>query len=346
MLHQAVSHHSDALRAAAFQLVCIHPRTTALPTAEELELVQEALNMDMHTTSSFTRQNIVPPLGRLLARIRIASAAIVSRPKDFPADSIQEVRRCEAWLQRFSAGVVANAYPRAQYARKYMAVDILSMLLEVYGDLLPLPKCINSTSIAEEGETQQEESFERLPKSSVRRKGPLAALRKGDGGAGSNLTRDLFQPFSEDFYQPSLVNMLLGCIVDSWDKVREAAAGALLLLPAPLPGVNTQKEVYTLLQWGLQLLSSPKLKDADAGARILLLVFQHFVVGTQGWRVGVNPAVVYKSLATHSGARHAAVMDFLATLVGLISSRVDAGEADLTAASRESLAHGPLLALR
>jgi hypothetical protein len=331
LLHLAVTHQSDALRSSALQLVCIHPRTTELPTAEELELVQEALNMDMHTTSSYTRQNTIPPLGRLLARIRIASAAILSHPKDFPAGCVEEVKRCELWLQRFSAGLVANCYPRAQYARKYMAVDILCMLLEVYGDLLPIPK--------------EQKPFARS-KSAFRRKGPLAALRKGDGAAGASLTSDLFQPFSEDFYQPSIVNMLLGCVIDSWDKVRESAAEALLLLPAPLPGLDTPKQVQNLLQWGLRLLSNPKLKSADAGARILLLVFQHFVVGSQGWRIGAHPAVVYQSLATHSGAGHNAVLDFLATMVSLISSRVDAGEADLTAASRESLAHGPLLALR
>jgi Putative death-receptor fusion protein (DUF2428) len=345
LLHQAVTHQSDALRAGAFQLVCIHPRTTALPTSEELQLVQEALNMDMHTTSSFTRQNIIPPLGRLLARIRIASAAILGRPKDFPESSIEEVKRCEAWLQRFSAGVVANAYPRAQYARKYMAVDILCMLLEVFGDLLPLPRSnINISIFVEEADQKQQPAVR--AKSSFRRKGPLAALRKGDGSAGASLTSDLFQPFSQDFYQPALVNMLLGCVIDSWDKVRESAAEALLLLPAPLPGLNTPKQVQKLLQWGLQLLSSPKLKSCDAGARILLLVFQHFVLGSQGWRIGVHPGVVYQSAATHSGAGNAAVLDFLATMVALISSRIDAGEADLTAASRESLAHGPLLALR
>jgi len=342
LLHLAVTHHSDALRSVALQLICIHPRTTALPTLEELELVQESLNMDMHTTSSFVRQNIIPPLGRLLARIRIGSAAILGRPKDFPPGSIAEVKRCEAWLQRFSAGVVANAYPRAQYARKYMAVDILCMLLEVFGDLLP---SITSTSNVSEDEIQNQQPAARS-KSTFRRKGPLAALRKGDGAAGASLTTDLFQPFPEDFYQPPLVNMLLGCVIDSWDKVRASAAEALLLLPAPLPGLNTPKQVSTLLQWGLRLLSSPKLKSCDAGARILLLVFQHFVVGSRGWRIGVHPAVVYRSAATHSGADDNAVLDFLATMISLISSRINAGEIDLAAASRESLAHGPLLALR
>ncbi len=345
LLHQAVTHSSDALRSAALQLVCVHPRTTALPTAEELELVQEALNMDLHTTSSSIRQNMIPPLGRLLARIRIASAAILGRPKDFSVESVEEVRRCEAWLQRFSAGVVANAYPRAQYARKYIAVDILCMLLEVYGDLLPLPTTSTHNIASEEGGDQLRKPAARS-KSSFRRKGPLAALRKGDGAAGAGLKSDLFQPFSEDFYQPAIVNMLLGCVIDSWDKVRESAAEALLLLPAPLPGLDTPKQVQALLKWGLRLSSSPKLKNADAGARILLLVFQHFVVGAQGWRVGVHPAVVYQSKATHSGAGSNAILDFLATMVGLISSRIDAGEADLTAASKESLAHGPLLALR
>ena len=60
----------------------------------------------------------------------------------------------------------------------------------------------------------------------------------------------------------------------------------------------------------------------------------------------MHPAVVHVPSAKHDQARNGAVLDFLGSVVGLVANKVEAGEADLGAASRESLAHGPLLALR
>lgn len=334
LLRRAVTHRSESLRAGALQLACAHPRTSALPTAEELALVQEALNVDLHTTSAAVRQNTIAPLARLFHRMRIAVGAILTRPRDFPPGAVEEVARCEAWLQSLSAGILASTYPGAQYGRRFMSVDVLCMLLEVFGDLLP---SIESPNALRAGDAALPRAF--------RRKGPLAAMRKGDGAGGAKLAPGMFFPFPDDFFSASTVKLLLSCLLDSWDKIREGAAEALLLLPAPLPGIDTPEDVLRLMQLGLTLLRSPRLKDTDAGARIILLIFQQYVMGL-GWRCGVHPATVHVPTAMYPGSRHGAVLDYLATMVALVTSRVEAGEVDLGAASRESLAHGPLLALR
>ena len=60
--------------------------------------------------------------------------------------------------------------------------------------------------------------------------------------------------------------MLLGSVVDSWDKLREAAAEALGALPAPLPGLGSPGAVADLVRWGRRLIASPRVRESDAGA--------------------------------------------------------------------------------
>lgn len=53
--------------------------------------------------------------------------------------------------------------------------------------------------------------------------------------------------------------------MDSWDKVREQAVAALLQLPTPLPGLTTAACVEEQFHWAAGLLTSPRVREADAG---------------------------------------------------------------------------------
>ena len=348
VLRRSVSSCSAPLRAGALSLLCVHPKNTVLPTGPELELVQTALTIDMHTTSPSQRQIVLSSIGRLLVRIRFSVGAVGARPREFPPEAAVAVAGCESWLQRFSAAILASAHPGAQYGRRFLAVDILCMLLEVFQDhLLPTVPPLHIDDNYEgilHVHTKETSDVCR----GVRRKGAssLVALRKRDGGGGAQLAPSSFRPFPPHFYSSSTVLTLTSCLMDTWDRVRRGAGEGLLLLPAPLPGFDTPEDVVGLLRFGLGCLSSPKLKHADTGARIVLLVYQQCVVDL-GWRIGVYPApAAYCSRFSHPTSRHAAIIDFLATMVGLVGSRVMAGEEDVIGASKESLAHGPLMALR
>ena len=67
-------------------------------------------------------------------------------------------------------------------------------------------------------------------------------------------------------YSISKDTLCAGSVVDSWDKVREQAACALSRLPAPLPGLGSPEALLPQLQWACGLLSSPRVREADAGA--------------------------------------------------------------------------------
>ena len=162
------------------------------------------------------------------------------------------------------------------------------------------------------------------------------------GGCGS-LRPGLFHPFFPGFASAATVNLLLAAAVDSWDRIREAASQALARMPSPLPGLETPPALQRLLSWACVLLGSARSRDADAGGRMVALVMRTYVAGL-GWRVDLATAAVAGPVP--GGTPAEAVLALLGSACDLLEQSLDAGEADLVAASRRSLAQGPLLALK
>jgi hypothetical protein len=141
-------------------------------------------------------------------------------------------------------------------------------------------------------------------------------------------------------------------------------------LPSPLPGLEQPQQLQPLLSWALQLTHSPRVRESDAGARLLRLLLIKHVLGLK-WRIQLYPeplvqgaAVVAaggeegaSSSAKSSSRKGAAaagdadahvhsVMCFLSSLTGQLRSQLVLAHTDLAAASRRGLVHGIVLALR
>jgi hypothetical protein len=136
---------------------------------------------------------------------------------------------------------------------------------------------------------------------------------------------------------------------------------ALSLMRTPLPGLETPAALRPLLLWARQLLMSPRLFEADAGARIVKLISDDYVTRL-GWRVTLWPqlSVEVPTAAgqrarpagpaaaagrVHPGAAEAA-LGLLRSLASKAQQQATLGADDLAAACRHGLAHGPLLAAR
>lgn len=161
---------------------------------------------------------------------------------------------------------------------------------------------------------------------------------------------------------PSCLPPAAAAALDSWERLREAAAAVLLRLPSPLPGFATPAALAPLLRRALRLLACPRGREADAGAQLLLLLLRKYGGGDAGgccWGLDVvsgaveappTPPPPPPAGAAESGAeeeaREAALWCFLESACRLLQRRVELAQADMLGACRGGLAQGALLALR
>eukprot|EP00884_Botryococcus_braunii_P012115 jgi/Botrbrau1/20904/Bobra.0135s0035.1 len=322
LLSHAVKSSNEALRLDALELACLHPRASTPPGELEFRLVGEALALGMRTSSSAARNKWRSLLSRLLRRVRTSMAAALARrqvpqeaaapphPDDVPrgssparsasddAEEDEQGREDDAvlalqaaFLRSFSAFLLGHMYPGAPYPRKSAALMLLGLLLRSWAgpDKHMRPATIGGTAGKGRGQVDrhtaghnhQGEAFTRgrnhpdeAPTAGCNL---MEAVREAEVAAGQPL-------FCPGFLEQPLVDVLLGNLDDSWERVREAAQEALDLLPAPLPGYATLESVESLKIRGLQLLNNPRAAQADAGARMLSLLFRSYVKGL-GWEL-------------------------------------------------------------
>lgn len=131
----------------------------------------------------------------------------------------------------------------------------------------------------------------------------------------------------------------------------------LELLPTPLPGLHSPAALQPLLAWALQLTRSPRVREIDAGARLLRLLLVKYVLGLR-WRLVLHPAPraeapagacngdAAAAAAGGGGADAGALLQLLSGLTGRLRVQLAAAQADMAAASRHGLVHGVVLCLR
>ncbi|KAJ4867534.1 Uncharacterized protein Rs2_50920 [Raphanus sativus] len=130
--------------------------------------------------------------------------------------------------------------------------------------------------------------------------------------------------------------LLVGSIVDSWDRLRENAFRILLHFPTPFTGVSSEDMVQTIIPWAKHLVCSPRVRESDAGSLTLRLIFRKYVLDL-GWIVKVSTNVVCCQRECESSTNGFHQNS---------KSKYPEGERDLSEACKNSFVHGVLLALR
>ncbi|KAL0046958.1 hypothetical protein WJX82_002976, partial [Trebouxia sp. C0006] len=333
LLQRAVASRVESLQVDALQLACVHPRTTSLPGDVELGIIKQALVLGMRCTSTSMRNKWTGLLTKLLRRVLMSVHAALNRqrlaiPKtgrgphvDVHAQKdLAGVRRQEAFMQWLSQMLLACLYPGAPYERKYMAILLLNTLLEVWN--APDAGCKSYTKPS----SHENASLADSPGTLV-----LGGVR--------------FNAFCDGFFHPQTTKLLLGAAVDSWDRLRDGAVSCLMKLPSPLPGLETPEALLPQLQWACRLLRSPRVRESDAGSRLVCMVYEKYVLGL-GWHIQLFPHC--KAKLPEPGAHQdpiEASVTMLSSLSLWLQADIKAGQADLFHACRHSLAHGVLLAL-
>ncbi|KAF5829399.1 hypothetical protein DUNSADRAFT_16153 [Dunaliella salina] len=299
------------------------------------------------------------------------------------------VLRMRGFCQWLNATLVSYLYPGATYERKFFALEVLNAMLALWPPSTLGPQCAPSTSQrrshAPDG-SPNTASLSPTDKScvdgtSLRDGGPAQASAsvsssKSWSSSDAGIRKETagfptFQPYCANFLADRVVRLLLANAVDSWEKLRQNASCALLAFPTPLPGLADPASLLPLVAWAHGLLWSPRMREADAGARMLALVFTKYGSGLH-WCISLFPTPTIlppfyhhqqqqqqqhdQQLQQYSAApftpMFVACHSFLSSILQLVEQQIQlaqAPEADgggLLVASRTCFAHGPLLLFR
>jgi hypothetical protein len=362
-LEHALTHLEDSLRVDAAELLCLNPKTASMPSALELRMLRMSIPLNMRCSSTSFRMRWTRLLHKFFLRVRTAawrqhrlnSTAMTAPPlpqdvQETPlqvsyGDKLKQkkshlrnrqegalksnsslndeivdtevdqaptprvtVAEIQGFLQWLSQMLLSSLYPSAPYERKYMAMDLLNAMIEVW-------------SLTRTHHPDQE----------------VVGVA------------DDFSPYHSGFLSVELTLVVVGAVVDSWDKLREGAFQMLVKYPTPLPGLDSPSLVRSMLEWGKGLVNSARVRESDAGALVLRLVFRKYVLDL-GWTVKVHEVTVDDHMegGQTSGPMQVgiAVARYVDSLSDWLEWDIEEADRDLLKACKHSFVHGVLLVLR
>ncbi|CAM6124686.1 unnamed protein product [Calypogeia fissa] len=340
LLLMALTHKEDGLRVDAAELVCLSPKTASMPSPFELCLLRISLPLNMRCSSTAFRMRWTSFLKKFFLRVRTAverqskadnlrssqlkqtqvlssgnGGAVDQQGSRNLGSSISDnksavtVDQMEEFMHWLSQMLISSLYPSAPYERKTMAMEIFNALIEVWSLKLFWQK------------------------------------RVGRYTSSPYLDTVKFSPYHPVLFSVDFTLVVVGALVDSWDRLREGAYRILIQYPTPLPGLDSESNVEGLLKWAKDMVNSPRVRESDAGALAFRLIFRKYVVDL-GWsvKVHVDPKVVIRT-AAEAGAGEVTV-EYLQSLNDWLQWGIEEGEKDLLKACTHSFVHGVLLVLR
>ncbi|KAF3778831.1 Thyroid adenoma-associated protein-like protein [Nymphaea thermarum] len=346
-LESALSHVDDILRIDAAESLFLNPKTSSLPSPLELSLMRKTIPLNMRCSSTAFQMKWTSLFRKFFSRVKTAlerqvkigcwkpllqlkvksdtlesESAIVCHINGSTEMVEQKAYDLFCFMKWLSRFLFFSCYPSAPYERKMMAMDLLIIMMNVW----PITPSVNSLN-----------------------------------DPSSTCTNSLY-PYSGELVWSDSTLSLVGSIVDSWDRLRESSFHILLNFPTPLPGISNEDKVKEVIVWAKRLVCSPRVRESDAGALTLRLIFQKYVLDL-GWVVKVSDNVVVSQNHFADGFTKACIPDrpvhwshtcksksplseYVLSLVEWLQIGVEAGEKDLSEACQSSFVHGILLSLR
>ncbi|KAL0350900.1 UNVERIFIED_CONTAM: hypothetical protein Sradi_4239200 [Sesamum radiatum] len=159
-------------------------------------------------------------------------------------------------------------------------------------------------------------------------------------------------PYSKSLTLPDSTLLLVGSIIDSWDRLRESSFRILLYFPTPLPGICSPDLVREAIIWAKKLICSPRVRETDAGALTLRLLFRKYVLELS-WivrpscnRVSFDSEPELPNGDYQSCRSSPPAVTYLTSLIDWLLAAVEDAERNLSEACKNSFVHGILLTLR
>ncbi|CAN8266012.1 unnamed protein product [Cochlearia groenlandica] len=322
-LKMALTHVDETVRVDAAETLFLNPKTACLPSPLELYLMKEAVPLNMRSSSTGFQMKWTSLFRKFFSRVR------TSLEKQYKLGSWQPLlasRNSETCLNK---KVDETAVLRAESLFRFMRWLSSFLCLSCYPSA-PYRRKIMATELIQ----------------IMIEVWPIVPSKDPTSQQGH------LYPYCDIVTSHDSTLLLIGSIVDSWDKLRENAFRILLHFPTPFTGVSSEYMVQNIIPWAKQLVCSPRVRESDAGALTLRLIFRKYVLDL-GWIVKVSTNVVccqsecesMNGFSQNSKPKNP-VIEYIKSLVDWLDASVKEGEHDLSEACKNSFVHGVLLALR
>ncbi|XP_071692512.1 uncharacterized protein [Rutidosis leptorrhynchoides] len=307
----ALTHVDESLRTDAVDSLFLNPKTASLPSSLELSMMKEAMPLNMRCSSTSFQMKLTSLFRKFFSRVRTALERQIRQGNWQPS--------------------VVNKVTDDDNFKKA-------------NDLFNFMKWLSSFLF-----------FSCYPSAPYERKimaTELILIMNNTWSIVHDSASEvaLMTPYDAGFISPEATLLLVGSIVDSWDRLRENSFRILLHFPTPLPGISTTNMVQEVIIWAKKLVCSPRVRESDAGALTMRLLFRKYVLDL-GWVVNTSCNLVTFSsqksiLENGDNTTYSPVVEYMISLVDWLRSIVEMGEKDLSDACRDSFVHGVLLTLR
>ncbi|PIN24490.1 Cell cycle-associated protein [Handroanthus impetiginosus] len=323
----ALTHIDESLRMDAAETLFLNPKTASLPSSLELSLMRRAVPLNMRCCSTAFQMKWNSLFRKFFSRVRTA---------------LERQLKLGTWKPIVSGD--ANglcSYTVAEKAIKHRAEDLF--------DFTKWLSCFLFFSCYPSAPYERKIMAMELILIMLN-VWPVVPSLTGNQDAFSSETN--LYPYSRSFTLPESTLLLVGSIIDSWDRLRESSFRILLYFPTPLPGICSPDLVQEAIIWAKKLICRPRVRESDAGALTLRLLFRKYVLELS-WTVKPSCNVVYfsseselRNRACQNGKSNSPVVSYVISLIDWLLAAVEDGEKNLSEACKNSFVHGILLALR
>lgn len=326
-LVNALTHVDESLRVDAAESLFLNPKTASLPSHLELSLMKEAVPLNMRCCSTAFQMKWSSLFRKFFSRVRTAlerqfkqgSWSPLEHNKGsevYPSNGNKEMTTKRAddlfHFMRWLSGFLFFSCYPSAPYKRKIMAMDLILIMINVWSIKP--------SISEE--------------------------------FNSSLSGNHLYPYSKGMTSSDSTLLLVGSIVDSWDRLRESSFRILLHFPTPLPGISGEDMLKKVIAWAMKLVCSPRVRESDAGALTLRLIFRKYVLEL-GWLIEDPFNVVHLSSKSElvnevnqSRKLRTPVILYMNSMIDWLDVAVRDGERDLSKACKNSFVHGVLLALR
>ncbi|KAL2523103.1 hypothetical protein Fot_27026 [Forsythia ovata] len=323
----ALTHEDESLRIDAAESLFFNPKTSSLPSSLELNLMRRAVPLNMRCCSTAFVMKWTSLFRKFFSRVRTALE------RQLKMGTWQPLVSGDSNGVSFMTGAEKTVKHRAENLFNFMKWLSCFLLFSCYPSA-PYERKIMAMELI-------------LTMLSVWSIVPTVPESRDAVSSETNL-----YPYSKGFTLPDSTLLLVGSIVDSWDRLRESSFRILLYFPTPLPGICSPDMAREAIIWAKKLVYSPRVRESDAGALTLRLIFRKYVLELR-WIVRPSCNVVsfgpgsemcnveYENCTSSSPA-----LVYVTSLIDWLLAAVEDGENNLSEACKNSFVHGVLLTLR